>query len=88
MPTYWIWGDSSWRGLRRARLPITVGFLSLATGVIVPALILPLGIAAFAVGLPLAITTFLFNWPKIIVPPALRSEEGVLDTGRVARNRN
>lgn len=77
MPPYWIWGDSWWRGLRRARLPVTAGVLGLATGGIVPSLMLSLGLAAFAVALPLAITTFLFNWPKVIVPPAFRSEEGV-----------
>jgi hypothetical protein len=78
MPPYWIWGESWWRGLRRARLVITLSVLGLASGGIIPTLMLPLGLTAFAIGVPLALTTFLFNWPRVLVPPALRDEKGVV----------
>lgn len=78
MPPYWIWGDSSWRGFRRTRVPVLVlGFCLLAASLF-PGLTIPVGFAVLLVLMPLVASVFLFNWPKGIVPPPFRTEKGVV----------
>ena len=77
MPPYWGWGDSWWRGFRRARVPLLVMGLGLLAATAFPTLTIPVGLATLFVLMPLSASVFLFNWPKAIVPPPFRSERGV-----------
>lgn len=85
-PPWWLWGDSLWRGFRRALLPASLVSVSFAIALTLPD---PAGVyvavAGLALFLPLMATVVLFNWPKVVVPPSLRPENGVL-TAALQRN--
>jgi hypothetical protein len=76
--SYWPWGLTSWRGVRRLAIPTEVALLSLL-GVLLPSqLRLIPEVIFFFVAVPLGLSIFFLNRPKFAVPPALRKEDGVL----------
>jgi hypothetical protein len=88
-PTWWVWGERSWRGYRRTVLPAA---LILVFGAIALTLPTPIGVyfgvAALFLLFPLALAIVLFNWPKWMVPPPSRTEPGALfDSPRTPNNR-
>lgn len=77
-PAYWLWGESWWRGYRRLLLPAGIGAFSLAIAGTFPSVAVYVGTAGLAFAIPLMLTTFFLNWPKLLVPPAFRNDQGVL----------
>jgi hypothetical protein len=76
-PSYWPWSTDIWFGFRRVTLPGELFFIALTASVAFPGMEIPLAIFVAAVLLPLSLTIFLFNWPRALVPPALRQQDGV-----------
>lgn len=78
-PQWWFWGDALWRGYRRTLLPASLVGVSFAIALTLPD---PIGVYFGAAGLfcffPLMVMIALFNWPKLLVPPASRSDSGAL----------
>jgi hypothetical protein len=84
VPSWWVWGESWWRGYRA-----TIGIGAAAVAVIAAATLLPslllVWFAAVVALFTLMLTLFLFNWPKYLVPPALREGRGILGDWLAAR---
>ena len=93
-PGWWGWGEAGWQGwLRSTPVLASLAYAGLLMGIYIgilsPALHLPrtvdlvaiwLFLAVFFGGLLLACTIFVANFPAFLVPPHLRSQEGMLKT--------
>jgi hypothetical protein len=77
MASYWPWGEDSWNAFTRSFLLGPYGLACLALALGVSTLRTYAGLAFFATILP-AITIALFNRPKLLVPPGLRAQKGML----------
>lgn len=73
---FWPWGEPAWYGFRRTELIGQLFIVALLLDALFPNLIVVWGIAGFFVLIPLGLTIFFFNWPRILVPPALREQPG------------
>ncbi len=79
----WFWGDDNWRAVMRSVLPgsvlVLVFFIGLAFPEWFPSRqakdVLVWAIASTGA---LTLATWFFNWPKLLVPPHLRSQPGIL----------
>ena len=84
-PSYWPWGSAAWFGFRRTTLVGELGIIAITVILAFPAAALVLGAVTFGALVPLTVTIYLFNAPKILVPPALRADEGVFTQSRRGR---
>jgi hypothetical protein len=81
--------DAMWLGYRRGTVVAQLAVICLATSAAFPNLILWTSVIFFSVILPTALIIVLFNRPRVIVPPGLRSEPGMLqDYWSRRRSRN
>jgi hypothetical protein len=78
MRSYWPWGVISWQGVRRLTIPSEIGVICLAGGLLSSGLLTVFEAVFFLVAIPLAISIFFVNWPKFVVPPALRTQSGAV----------
>ena len=86
-PLWFAWGELWWTGYRRIALPAGLMFLSWAISFTLPASIAGwFGLAGALTFGPLCLTVMLFNWPKALVPPACRSQLGIVPLVRRRRS--
>lgn len=78
MPPLWPWGEAAWNGFRRNELVAEALAIVLVVYVASPQFAPVLGLLTFGLLIPAAIAIFLFNWPSILVPPALREQPGFM----------
>lgn len=82
-PPWWVWKNSLWRGYRRTLLPASLVAMSFAFALTLPESTgVYFGLAGFVIFFLLMVPIVLFNWPKILVPPASRGDRGVLSALR------
>jgi hypothetical protein len=84
---WWVFGGDTWRAAIRI-MPVSIvgGWIVIATGIAMwlePAgetrspWAVPLG-AGLLMSVLLMLTIWFWNWPKLLVPPYLRNERGVM----------
>ncbi len=93
MPSWWPWGKALWRGWLRmmpiSTVAMVVGVVVYAGLLLVPEApsgpfvrpywaVVP-ALAALAIVFGMMLTVVLFNWPKRVVPPHLRSQPGAIE---------
>jgi hypothetical protein len=76
-PPLWQWGRASWFGLRRLTLVGQLWVMVLTYSWLFPEQVASYAIALGALLVPM-LSVFLFNRPRMIVPPALRHQDGLL----------
>jgi len=95
-PDFWPYGELAWRGFARCIVPVWVVavlgygfivFVVLAGRAAVPDWFAQAFVICAVAILLITVSVFLFNWPKLVVPPSLRSGPGVLE-GLFARRRS
>jgi hypothetical protein len=86
-PGWWVWGERSWRGYRRAQVAWVLVMLSFALILTVPSPAGPvLGLGGFGLAVVSLVTIVLFNQPKWMVPPAMRTDTGLIHGWRRKRS--
>lgn len=98
VPTWWPFSEATWRGQRRATYIVLPGsgafivtcWLAIASSRGMLTAVVPIvgaGMVLLLFGLFMSIV--LFNWPKSVVPPAMRGDRGAIDVwlGRSADGR-
>ena len=90
-PSWWRLSPGLWRGVLRSLLVTTFGLAAGVAGaflgLIDPLIGRPPGLTLLilalaggvALGFGLMLTIILFNWPKLLVPPPMRSQRGTVD---------
>jgi uncharacterized protein (DUF58 family) len=63
-----------WMAYRRAMIPLIFGATCIGLALVIPSQILLFCALLWLVAIPLAAAIVLFNWPKILVPPASRNK--------------
>lgn len=86
-PNGFVWSDAVWAGWVRAALVSCCGGLAMiiagwtlvlgSPSTVTKAIVIVFFLGMF-MALGLAMLIVLFNWPKLLVPPHLRGEPGVL----------
>ena len=98
--SFWFWGEASLQGFLRAN-PIAIvactglwvaGFTAELLKVIGPSIVRTVlaylfwvGYIVFLTSLVLMVTVMLFNFPKLVVPPSLRHQPGLLTRSSIRK---
>lgn len=77
VPAYWPWGDAAWYGFRRTDLVGEVFIVIIAASFAFPRYVAYWSIPVLLL-IVLGVAIVLFNWPRILVPHALRDQRGFL----------
>jgi hypothetical protein len=78
---WWPWGETLWQGYRRTLLPAALVSVCFALALTLPPSAgVYFGVAAFVVLVPVMIAIVLFNHPKFLVPPACRTQRGLISS--------
>lgn len=90
---WWLWGEGMLQGYLRAMVALIIPVTAMIIGAFAAILreltvdpvvwrvahvVLVVGFVSFMVGFVPIITVVLFNWPKLLVPPSLRHQPGLL----------
>jgi hypothetical protein len=82
-PSVWPYGDNAWFSFRKINVVGTAFMIALTYSWAFPDMFVVWG-PLMGASVALMMTVIFFNWPRVLVPPALRQQGGLL-TGRIRR---